>query len=197
MAYRMILQHELRGQRCVSIERNRRRAVEILIAERPDRRRCRGAVALQQIDRVRGRRAGVLIGVARVHGVDACPGDAGDRLSGGEHAGELDLHRVDAGDVVHDHPDAASVAGQPGRPLLVGQGRGVPGERGGTLFESRGQRLGARRRSGRGRGGGAFRRDDSRHRLVLSTPSKRYRFDMLPTLRRGSEPRSCASVRFA
>ena len=51
MADGVILQHELARQRRIGVERHRRRAIELLVAERADRRRGRGAVAPQQIER--------------------------------------------------------------------------------------------------------------------------------------------------
>jgi len=79
--------------------------------------------------------------VTGVHGVHVVPGDAGDRLALGQRLGQLDLDRVDAGDVVDDHADLAAVVGHRSGPLRVGEGGRVGEERRGAGFQAFGEGL--------------------------------------------------------
>src|SRR6476620_7346663 len=47
--HRVVLEHELARERSVGVERQLGRAVELVVGQRPDRRRGRGAVPLEQI----------------------------------------------------------------------------------------------------------------------------------------------------
>jgi len=64
----------------------------------------------------------VLVRVPGIHVVNLVPRHARDRMTAGERLRQLDLERVDAGDVMHDHADLAAVLRQTGVPLRVRKG---------------------------------------------------------------------------
>ena len=105
----VVLEHELARERRVGVERHRRRPIELLVAERADGGRRRRAVAPEQIERRLFRDGVVLPGVPGVHLVDVIHGHAGHRLAAGQRLRQLDLQRVDAGDVMDDDADRAPV----------------------------------------------------------------------------------------
>ena len=85
----------------------------------------------------------VLLGVPGVHLVDVVHGHARHRLAAGQRLRQLDLQRVDAGDVMHDDADLAPVPGDAGLPLRVGEGAREGGQRAGPLLEAIGKGVGA------------------------------------------------------
>ena len=144
VADRVVLEEELAGQRGVGVQRHGRGGVELRITERPDGRRGRRAVAPEQIDR---RLAGHRLVVASVSGIDVVhdiPGDADDRLPGGERLRQLDFQRVHAGHVMDHYPDRAAITRNRGLPLPFRQSVREGFERAGTLLEPLGQGLRAR-----------------------------------------------------
>ena len=62
-----------------------------------------------------------------------------DRLAAGQHLRQLDLQRIHARDVMHDHADLAPVLRERGLPLGVGERARDGGERAGALLETIGE----------------------------------------------------------
>ena len=81
VAKRVILEEELARQRRVGVQRDRRGAVERFVADGANCGRCRPAVALEKIERLRLLDGGMLSRVLGVQLVDGVPCHAGDRLA--------------------------------------------------------------------------------------------------------------------
>ena len=147
VAHRVILEHELARDRRVAVERDRRGAIELLVAQRADRGRGRRAVLPQQIDALRVLRRRIVLGrvggVHRVHVVHVTPAPACRATT---ICASVNLERVHAGDVVHDDADLAAVMGDARLPLRVGEAGREGRQRLRALLEPVGQGLRARAR---------------------------------------------------
>ena len=64
------------------------------------------------------------------------------RLAFGKRLRQLDLDRVDARDVMHDHAECPPVFGHAGVPFLVGQADRESDQGASALLETIGERLG-------------------------------------------------------
>jgi hypothetical protein len=132
MPHRVILQHELAGERRVAIERHRRGAIQLFIAESADRGSRRSAVGFQQRKRGFFRGRVMLLCMVAVYVSDNVPGHAGNGLARGEQARQMDFDGIHAGNVMHYDADLASVLGEARVPLCFGQGARKGGECGGA-----------------------------------------------------------------
>src|SRR5438477_12838025 len=103
MAHRVVLEHELCRERGVRVQRYGNRDVENLIVQRADRSRSRGAVAIEESDRLLLRHAVKLTCVSRVDVGDDIPRYSHDRLTTRSRLRDVDLNRVHVADVVHSH----------------------------------------------------------------------------------------------
>jgi hypothetical protein len=117
MPNRVVLQDELRGDRCPEAEREGRRSIQLIIAERADSFRRLATVLAQEIKCNDLRDFGVLTSVVGIQLGDDLPRDIGHRLPAGDRARKIDLDGVDEGDVVHDLAH---------RPAVSGRGRSLP-----------------------------------------------------------------------
>ena len=81
----------------------------------------------------------ILFRVVAVHRVDGVPSHAADGLAGGQHLREVDLDRVDAGNVMHHDADLASVVGNARLPFRLGKRGRKCGECGCACFEPGGE----------------------------------------------------------
>ncbi len=139
VAYGMVLQHELAGERCIAVERYWRGAIQLLIAESTD---CRGrgcTVGCQQGERGFLFGAVILFRVVPVHRIDDVPGNTGDWLAGCEQTRKVDLDRIDAGNMMHHDADLPSILGEARLPLCFGE-RGGQFSQGGCAGLRRGRR---------------------------------------------------------
>ena len=142
VAHGVILEDELTGDRRVGIERGRSGQCQLLVAQRADRGGCGGAVGAQRFDRGLFRDRGVIDRVFGVQCMDVVHRQTGERLAAGDRLRDVDLDRVDEGDVMDDDAHRAPVGHAAGFPLRVGQGGGEGGERPRALFETVGQSVG-------------------------------------------------------
>src|SRR5215467_4224540 len=117
--HRMILQEELASEWSVTVERHRRRAVELFVGRGPDCRGRRRAVGFQQCECGFFGDVVVLFCMVSVDRIDRVPRHPRDRLAGSEQTRKLDLNWVHTGDVVYNHPDFPSVLGQVRLPLRL------------------------------------------------------------------------------
>ena len=103
----VILEHELARERSIGVERDRRGLGELFVAERADRCR-RGRAVRVEADRAPPSFVTAAFSAACFAFIAWMSSmvDAGDRLAAGDGLRQLDLDRVDAGDVMHDHADA-------------------------------------------------------------------------------------------
>src|SRR5512134_791562 len=67
---RVVLEHELGGDRGIAVEGGRRRPVELLVGQPPDGCGGRGAVAPEQVQRLGLPRVRIRDGMPRIHRVD-------------------------------------------------------------------------------------------------------------------------------
>lgn len=82
-------------------------------------------------------------GVLRVHLGHIGPGNAADRFPLRERLGQLDLERIDTGDVMCQNADGAAVGQHPVFPLCLAQSLREGGQCIGPLFDSLGEGVGA------------------------------------------------------
>jgi hypothetical protein len=115
----MIFEKKLTRQRGIRVEGDWSRPIELLITERSNHRRRDLAIPQKQIDRLILRDRRVLRGMICVHSVDDLRRHALDRLTTGERLGQLDLERVNAGDVMDDHADLTPIPGNGCLPLAL------------------------------------------------------------------------------
>src|SRR5204863_9048866 len=118
---RMILEEELAAERSIGVQRHRHCTIEIFVAQSPDRRRGRRAIALQKFERLALRDARVLPRVPGVDVVDDVRGDADDRLAAADLLCKVDFQWVHGGDVMEGQADLASVVWRLDLPLMCGQ----------------------------------------------------------------------------
>ena len=78
-----------------------------------------------------------------IHLVDVIPRHARHRLAGGKRLRQLDLHRIHAGDVMHDDADLAAVLGERVCHSASVRALANAAERAGALFEAIGKGVGA------------------------------------------------------
>ena len=142
VSHRVILQHELAGERGIGVEGDRRRLRELRVGEGSDGVGGGSAVLPQELEGCVPGHACVFQGVPGIHLMDVVHGHARHWCAGGNGLRQLNLHRVNAGDVVNDDADGAAVMGQGGLPLGVGEGAGKGGERVCALLETIGQGMG-------------------------------------------------------
>ena len=137
----VILEHELARERRVGVERDRGGPIELLVAERANGSRGCRAVPPEQVERRLLRDARRTPWRARHSSRGRRPSSRPSiGLPAGKRLRQLDLQRVDAGDVMHDDADRAAVSGDAGLPLGVGERAREGGERAGSLL--RGDRRG-------------------------------------------------------
>jgi hypothetical protein len=139
----VILEHERACERSVGVERQRRRPIEFRVAESPDGGRGSRAVAPEQIERDLFRHGVVLRGVPGIHLVDDIHRHAHHGVAGRERLCQMDLHRVHAGDVMHDDADLAPILRDAYLPLGFREGAGGGDKSAGPLFETIGEGVGA------------------------------------------------------
>ena len=78
-----------------------------------------------------------------IDGVHGVPSDAGDRLAGSHQLRQVQLNRVDAGDVMHYDADLSSVMGNARLPLGLGKGGRECGQCRCSSFETGSERFGS------------------------------------------------------
>jgi hypothetical protein len=120
----VILKDELAGKRRSGVQRDRCGLGQILIAEGTDGSHGGGAVLLQKFERGLFADGAKLFGMPGIHVVDGIHRDAGDGLAFGQLLRQLNLQRVDAGDVMNDDSDGAAIPWQRGAPLRIGKRAG-------------------------------------------------------------------------
>src|SRR5579862_5708832 len=135
----MVFEDKLTGERSIAIERNRRGLVQLCIAESAyGRCRC-GTIVRQQGERSLPGNAVIFFRMVAIHRVDGVPGNPSDWSAGGKQLSEVDLDRVDAGNMVHHHADLPAVVGKTCLPLRVGKRGSECGEGFCAGFETRGE----------------------------------------------------------
>src|SRR5258705_3113242 len=139
----MILEHELGGDRGITVERCWSSAIELIVAQSADRGSRRGAVASEQFERSLSPDGRVLLRVPGIHCVDVVASYALDRLSGRDLLRQLDLDRIDGGDVVNDDADFAAIVRDWRFPFRGCKRAGEIGERRGPVLEAIGKRIGS------------------------------------------------------
>ena len=138
---RVVLEHELAGERRIGVERHGGGPIELLVAESPDRSRGCRAVAPKQIERRVSRNGVVLSCVPGIHLVDDVPGHSRHWFAFGKRLRQLNLQRVHGGDVMHDHSDLPPVPGDARLPFLIGEGAREDTKCARTLLEAFGERI--------------------------------------------------------
>ena len=88
------------------------------------------------------RDVGVLRGVPGIHRVDGVRGHAYHRLAFGKGLRQLDLHRVDARDVMHDHANVRPSLGMRDLPFRVREAACESDQGASALFETVGEGVG-------------------------------------------------------
>ena len=117
---RMVLDDELRGDRGTVAERERRRLIQLLIGEPAHCHRRLATVLAQQMERLGLRDLGMVTSVAGIQLGDDLPRDIGHRVPARDGARQVDLDRVDEGDVVHDLAHRSAVGGRRRDPCACG-----------------------------------------------------------------------------
>src|SRR5262245_36497951 len=105
----MVLNDELRGDRRAEAQRERRGPVQLVIRERAYRGGRLTTVPAQEFDRGGLRYPNLVMGVPGVQLGDNLPRDVHNGLAAGDCSREINLDRIDAGDVAHDDADRTAV----------------------------------------------------------------------------------------
>src|SRR5258706_7737201 len=139
----VILEHELGGDRGITVERRWSRAIELIVAQSADRGSRRGAVASEQFERSLFPDCRVLLRVPGIHCVDVVASYALDRLSGRDLLRQLDLDRINGGDVMNDNAHFAAIVQNWRLPFRGCKRAGEVGERRGPILEAIGKCMGS------------------------------------------------------
>ncbi len=116
----VVFDYELRSDRCAVAQREGCSLVQLVIGERAHCRRGLTAVLPQEFERGGFADACLLLGVLAIQLSDHVPCNFCDSLAAGDGSRDLNLDRIDAGDVMHDDTDRAaglSAFGERGAPL--------------------------------------------------------------------------------
>jgi hypothetical protein len=135
VAQRVVFNKELAGQRSVGVERNRGGPIQLRIRQGPYSRRGALATAPQESQRRRPVHVGMVSGVSRIHLVHGVPCDSFNGRAAGQGLGQLNLQRVDTGDVMDDDAHRPTVFRDRQAPLGFRQGSCVPGESRRSFFD--------------------------------------------------------------
>ena len=135
--------HELGGDRRITVERCRSSGIELIVIQSADRGRCRGAVAAKQFERSLFPDGRVLLCMPGIHGVDVIASYALDRFAGRDRLCQLDLDRIDRGDVVNDDADLAAIVRDWRLPLRGCKRACEVRERRGAILEAIGKCIGS------------------------------------------------------
>src|SRR6266498_4577649 len=101
----MVLNDELRGDRRTEAQREGSRPVQLVIRERAYRGGRLTTVTAQEFERGGLRYTRLVLGVLGVQFGDNLPRDVRNGLAAGDCSREINLNRIDAGDVAHDNAD--------------------------------------------------------------------------------------------
>jgi hypothetical protein len=107
--YRVVFNDELRGDRCAEAQGEGRRLVQLFIRERAYRGGRLTTVPTQEFECGGLRYPCLVVGMLRIQLGDNLPRDVRSGLAAGDCSREINLNRVDAGNMVHDDADRTAV----------------------------------------------------------------------------------------
>ena len=140
----VVLEDELCGNRCAETQREGRCAIEFFVGKRADRFGCLTAIAAQEVEHGSFRNLLMITGVRRVQLGDDLPRDIAYCRPASDSARQVELDRVDEGDVMNDLTHSPVVCRRGGSfPLRVRESFGKRGQFGRTFLDASGKRFGA------------------------------------------------------
>src|SRR6266508_461052 len=101
----MVLNDELRGDRCTKAQREGRRPVQLVLRERAYRGGRLTTVPAQEVKRGDLRYPRLVVCVLGIHPGDNLVRDVRNGLAAGDCSRKINLNRVDAGNMVRDDAD--------------------------------------------------------------------------------------------
>ena len=106
----VVLNDELRGDRCAIAQREGRRAIQLVIRKRAYRSGRFTTVPAQEFECDSFRDPRLFVGMLGIQVGDNVPGDVGNGLATGNCPREINLNRIDAGNMMHDDADRTAVS---------------------------------------------------------------------------------------